>query len=110
MRDRAPDAGANLSVALRGYMREVESALVDGGADPAAAFVLEIAEDGETNAQARDFAGEQRRPARAALPAPHAAPAHRRLDGRAGPARGAGAGEPGFGARAALAAIRRPEV
>ena len=51
---------ANLSVALRGYMREVESALVEAGADPAAAFVLEIAEDGETNAQARDFAGERR--------------------------------------------------
>jgi len=48
---------ANLSVALRGYMREVESALVEGGADPAAAFVLEIGEDGETNALARDFAG-----------------------------------------------------
>ncbi len=38
-------------------MREVESALVEGGADPAAAFVLEITEDGETNALARDFAG-----------------------------------------------------
>ena len=46
---------ANLSVALRGYMREVESALVEGGADPAAAFVLEIAEDGEATARARDF-------------------------------------------------------
>jgi len=51
---------SNLFVALRGYMREVESALVAGGADPAAAFVLEIAEDGETNAQARDFTGERR--------------------------------------------------
>jgi len=51
---------ANLSVALRGYMREVESALAEGGADPAAAFVLEIAEDGETHARARDFAGDQR--------------------------------------------------
>ena len=51
---------ANLSVALRGYMREVESALLDGGADPAAAFVLEIDENGETNARARDFGGEQR--------------------------------------------------
>jgi len=50
----------NMSVALRGYMREVESALVEGGADPAAAFVLEIDEDGETNARARDFAGERR--------------------------------------------------
>jgi len=52
--------GSNLIAALRGYMREVESTLVAGGADPAAAFVLEIAEDGETHARARDFAGEQR--------------------------------------------------
>jgi hypothetical protein len=51
---------ANLSVALRGYMREVEAALAEGGADPAAAFVLEIAANGETNARARDFSGEQR--------------------------------------------------
>src|SRR5574342_668926 len=51
---------AKLTVALRGYMREVESALAEGGADPDAAFVLEIDEDGETHAQARDFAGEQR--------------------------------------------------
>ena len=49
----------NLSVALRGYMREVESALVEGGADPAAAFVLEIAEGGEATAHARDFAGDR---------------------------------------------------
>jgi hypothetical protein len=41
-------------------MREVESALEAGGADPAAAFVLEIGEDNETHAQARDFAGERR--------------------------------------------------
>jgi hypothetical protein len=47
----------NLSVALRGYMREVESALAEGGADPAAAFVLEIAEGGEATALTRDFAG-----------------------------------------------------
>jgi hypothetical protein len=51
---------ANLAVALRGYMREVESALVDGGADPLAAFVLEIDGSGETIAQARDFAGGRR--------------------------------------------------
>jgi hypothetical protein len=51
---------SNLFVALRGYMREVEATLVAGGADPAAAFVLEIGEDGETTAQARDFAGERR--------------------------------------------------
>jgi hypothetical protein len=50
---------ANLSVALRGYMREVEAALVEGGADPAAAFVLELAEGGEANALARDYAGER---------------------------------------------------
>jgi hypothetical protein len=48
---------ANLSVALRGYMREVESALSEGGADPAAAFVLELAQDGEATAHARSFAG-----------------------------------------------------
>jgi hypothetical protein len=48
---------ANLAVGLRGYMREVESALVEGGADPAAAYVLEIAPDGETTALARDFSG-----------------------------------------------------
>jgi hypothetical protein len=41
-------------------MREVEAALAAGGADPAAAFVLEIGEDGETIAQARDFVGEKR--------------------------------------------------
>jgi hypothetical protein len=51
---------ANLSVALRGYMREVESALAEGGADPAAAYALEIADDGDTIALARDFAGEKR--------------------------------------------------
>jgi hypothetical protein len=51
---------SNLFVALRGYMREVEATLIAGGADPAAAFVLEIAEDGETHAQARDFTGERR--------------------------------------------------
>lgn len=51
---------SNLFVALRGYMRGVESALVAGGADPAAAFVLEIGDGGETHAQARDFAGEPR--------------------------------------------------
>jgi hypothetical protein len=51
---------AHLTVALRGYMREVASALADGGADPVAAFVLEIAPDGETFAQARDFAGGRR--------------------------------------------------
>jgi hypothetical protein len=51
---------SNLSVALRGYMREVEAALAAGGADPAAAFVLQIGEDGETIALARDFSGERR--------------------------------------------------
>jgi hypothetical protein len=51
---------SNLFVALRGYMREVEATLVADGADPAAAFVLAIAPDGETSAQARDFAGERR--------------------------------------------------
>ena len=61
MRERAPSVPAsNLFVALRGYMREVEATLVAGGADPVAAFVLEIAADGETHAQARDFAGERR--------------------------------------------------
>ncbi len=50
---------ANLSTALRGYMRDVKAALSEGGADPAAAFVLEIAEAGETTAQSRDFAGNR---------------------------------------------------
>ena len=51
---------SNLIAALRGYMREVESALVAGGADPAAAFVLEIAEGGAATAHGRDFAGNRR--------------------------------------------------
>jgi hypothetical protein len=51
---------ANLVTALRSYMREVETALTESGADPAAAFVLQIDEDGETHAQARDFAGDRR--------------------------------------------------
>jgi hypothetical protein len=51
---------ANLVTALRSYMREVEGALAEGGADPAAAFMLQIDEDGETHAQARDFAGDRR--------------------------------------------------
>jgi hypothetical protein len=51
---------AGVAVALRGYMREVEAALAEGGADPAAAYALEIAADGDTTALARDFAGEKR--------------------------------------------------
>ena len=100
---------ANLSVALRGYMREVESALVEGGADPAAAFVLEIDEDGETTARARDFSGGQLSSARAALPAHDPAPTHRRLDGRARAPRGTGRALVAADARAALGPSTPPQ-
>ncbi|HXV36404.1 MAG TPA: carboxypeptidase-like regulatory domain-containing protein [Myxococcota bacterium] len=43
--------------ALRGYTGELESAIFDAGADPAAAYSLEIAADGTTRLATREFSG-----------------------------------------------------
>lgn len=51
---------SHLGVALRGYTQEVEDALAEAGADPAAAYSLRIAADGSTTAFSRDFGGEPR--------------------------------------------------
>jgi hypothetical protein len=52
---------AHLGVALRGYSRELEVALTAAGADPAAAYALQISPDGAVWVEARDFAGQPRR-------------------------------------------------
>ena len=43
--------------ALRGWTRELHAALEAAGADPEAAYALQISSTGETEALARDFAG-----------------------------------------------------
>jgi hypothetical protein len=49
---------AHLAVALRGWTRELEATLETAGADPDAAYALRISPSGETQAMARDFAGD----------------------------------------------------
>jgi hypothetical protein len=43
--------------ALRGYTRELESAIFEAGADPAAAYALRIERDGTTRLDTRGFSG-----------------------------------------------------
>jgi hypothetical protein len=47
-----------LKTALRGYTRELESAIFESGADPAAAYALRIEPDGTTKLDTRGFSGE----------------------------------------------------
>jgi hypothetical protein len=47
-----------LKTALRGYTRELESAIFESGADPAAAYALRIEPDGTTLLDTRGFSGE----------------------------------------------------
>jgi hypothetical protein len=47
-----------LKTALRGYTRELESAIFESGADPAAAYALRIEPDGTTQLDTRGFSGE----------------------------------------------------
>ncbi len=49
---------AELKTALRGYTRELESAIFESGADPAAAYALRIEPDGTTQLDTRGFSGE----------------------------------------------------
>jgi len=49
---------AELKTALRGYTRELESAIFEAGADPAAAYALRIESDGTTQLDTRGFSGE----------------------------------------------------
>jgi hypothetical protein len=59
-RDQRRIPAAHLGAALRGYSRELEAALAAVGADPAAAYALEIAPNGAVRVKARDFAGQTR--------------------------------------------------
>ncbi len=47
-----------LRTALRGYAGELESAIFEAGADPAAAYALRIERDGTTRLDTRGFSGE----------------------------------------------------
>lgn len=49
---------AEFRTALRGYTRELESAIFEAGADPAAAYALRIEPDGTTRLDTRGFSGE----------------------------------------------------
>ena len=49
---------AEFRTALRGYTRELESAIFKAGADPAAAYALRIEADGTTRLDTRGFSGE----------------------------------------------------
>ncbi len=49
---------AEFRTALRGYTRELESAIFEAGADPAAAYALRIEADGTTRLDTRGFSGE----------------------------------------------------
>ncbi len=49
---------AEFRTALRGYTRELESAIFKAGADPAAAYSLRIESDGTTQLDTRGFSGE----------------------------------------------------
>ncbi len=48
----------HFSMALRGYVREVESIAANSGADPAAAYALRIEPGGRTQLDSRNFEGE----------------------------------------------------
>jgi len=47
-----------LRTALRGYTRELESAIFEAGADPVSAYALRIEPDGTTRLDTRGFSGE----------------------------------------------------
>jgi len=49
---------AEFRTALRGYTRELESAIFEAGADPAAAYAIRIEPDGTTRLDTRGFSGE----------------------------------------------------
>jgi len=49
---------AEFRTALRGYTRELESAIFEAGADPASAYALRIEADGTTRLDTRGFSGE----------------------------------------------------
>jgi len=49
---------AEFRTALRGYTRELESAIFEAGADPAAAYSLRIESEGTTQLDTRGFSGE----------------------------------------------------
>jgi hypothetical protein len=49
---------AEFKTALRGYTRELESAIFEAGADPAASYALRIDPDGTTRLDTRGFSGE----------------------------------------------------
>jgi hypothetical protein len=51
-------APGQLATALRGWTRELHSAMDRAGADSSAAYILRIAADGSTQVRARDFIGE----------------------------------------------------
>jgi hypothetical protein len=51
-------APGQLTTALRGWTRELHTAMDQAGADPGAAYTLRIAPDGATQVRARDFAGQ----------------------------------------------------
>jgi hypothetical protein len=59
-RDQRRIPAVHLGIALRGYSRELEAALAAAGADPAAAYALEIGLNGAVRVEARDFAGQPR--------------------------------------------------
>jgi hypothetical protein len=67
----------HLSTAVRGYAREIETALAEAGADPAAAYSLEIGADGSARAMSRSYEGES---VAAALPPFPIATPLRRVD------------------------------
>ena len=45
---------------MRGYLRDVETAVADAGADPTAAYVFQIEPDGETWVETRSLGSEAR--------------------------------------------------
>jgi len=47
-----------LRTALRGYSRELETAILKTGADPSSAYALRIEPDGTTRLDTRGFSGE----------------------------------------------------
>jgi hypothetical protein len=82
----------HLSTAARGYARDIETALAEAGADPAAAYSLEIRSDGSARALSRSYEGEA---VSAALPPFPIATPLRRIDVTAVGSGGTGERAPG---------------
>lgn len=59
-REKRRVPASQMSLALRSYALEIESAMDEAGADPSAAYTLRIAEDGGTEAFTRDYTGDSR--------------------------------------------------